>query len=171
MSRIRIFNIFNSTLSKNVFFRISGNFFWYIKKKWTSDILILILLNIRNRWGFLFRINVCLIKYLFSFISESTSKMLIKTAPRRNTHAEIFSHTFLCFMWHGACHHGKCRASARFSECEVSQQKYLCHVTLRHFWQKNKNGSGSKMGLVAQRTYCGHTVVSFAWRPTESVFS
>lgn len=34
------------------------------------------------------------IKYLFSFISESTSKMLIKTAPRRNTHAEIFSHTF-----------------------------------------------------------------------------
>lgn len=30
------------------------------------------------------------IKYLFSFISESTSKMLIKTAPRRNTHAEIF---------------------------------------------------------------------------------
>lgn len=105
----------------------------------------------------------------FCFISESTSKMLIK--PRRYTHAEIFSHTFLCFMWHGACHHGKCRASARFSECEVSQQKYLCHVTLRHFWQKNKNGSGSKMGLVAQRTYCGHTVVSFAWRPTESVFS
>lgn len=42
------------------------------------------------------------IKYLFSFISESTSKMLIKTAPRRNTHAEIFSHTFkncaLCGM-------------------------------------------------------------------------
>lgn len=82
------------------------------------------------------------IKYLFSFISESTSKMLIKTAPRRNTHAEIFSHTFLCFMWHGACHHGKCRASARLSR---NKNIYVTwpYVT---FGRKTKMAAGPRWG-------------------------
>lgn len=30
-----------------------------------------------------------------------------------------------------------------------------------YFWQKNKNGSGFKMGFVVQCIYCGYIVVFF----------